>query len=191
MNCDDVVNCDDIDPFVLALMDPAAWKAQYPGCNLLNGDLNYDGWVNAFDLTPFQKAIANRSIKADANCDGCINDDDVDAFVMALTNPCLYKHKFVGCPILNCDVNEDGSVDSFDIGPFADKLVAPVKGDMNCDRCINDDDVDPFMVALVDPDEYAIQYPGCDILNGDLDEDGLVTAFDVDPFGALLAAPCE
>jgi len=53
MNCDGVVNSFDIDPFVVAVIDAAAYAAQYPDCDYLNGDLNGDGLVNAFDIDPF------------------------------------------------------------------------------------------------------------------------------------------
>jgi hypothetical protein len=53
MNCDGVVNFDDIDPFVLALSDPNAYQTSYPNCNLLNGDCNHDGAVNFDDIDAF------------------------------------------------------------------------------------------------------------------------------------------
>jgi hypothetical protein len=53
LNCDGAVNAFDIDPFVLALTNPASYAEQFPGCNLLNGDTNCDGLVNAFDIDPF------------------------------------------------------------------------------------------------------------------------------------------
>jgi hypothetical protein len=46
-------NYDDIDPFVLALSDPAAYQAAFPNCNILNGDCNGDGLVNFADIDPF------------------------------------------------------------------------------------------------------------------------------------------
>ena len=54
-NCDGVVNSFDIDPFVLALTDPAAWEGTYGGaCTALCvGDCNGDGAVNSFDIDPF------------------------------------------------------------------------------------------------------------------------------------------
>ncbi|MGE0479005.1 MAG: alpha-amylase family glycosyl hydrolase [Phycisphaerae bacterium] len=52
-NCDGVVNNFDIDPFVLALTDPAAYAAAYPACQILNCDANDDGVVNNFDIDPF------------------------------------------------------------------------------------------------------------------------------------------
>ena len=52
-NCDGVVNFQDINPFVLALSDPAAYQAQYPQCDILNCDTNCDGVVNFSDINPF------------------------------------------------------------------------------------------------------------------------------------------
>jgi hypothetical protein len=59
--------------------------------------------------------------------------------------------------------------------------------DMNCDCQLNFDDIDPFVLALTDPAEYAVQYPNCDWHKGDLDGDGYVTFHDIDPFVALLS----
>ena len=54
--------------------------------------------------------------------------------------------------------------------------------DMNCDGEINAFDIEPFLSALFDPEEYAIQFPDCNINNGD----GIVDAFDIEPFLDLL-----
>ncbi|MGE0480864.1 MAG: hypothetical protein AB7Q17_10380 [Phycisphaerae bacterium] len=53
MNCDGVVNNFDIDPFVLALTDPAGYAAAFPDCDINNADVNDDGLVNNFDVDPF------------------------------------------------------------------------------------------------------------------------------------------
>jgi hypothetical protein len=52
-NCDGVVNTFDIDPFVLALTDEAAWHATFSCDYLCANDTNADGAVNAFDIDPF------------------------------------------------------------------------------------------------------------------------------------------
>ncbi|QOJ15561.1 MAG: alpha amylase C-terminal domain-containing protein [Planctomycetia bacterium] len=57
MNCDGQVNNFDIDPFVLAVVDPAAYAATYPECNPLNGDVNLDGALNNFDIDPFVECV--------------------------------------------------------------------------------------------------------------------------------------
>ncbi len=51
VNCDGSVDFFDIDPFLLALFDPAAYAAAFPGCD--NGDVNNDGNVDFFDIDPF------------------------------------------------------------------------------------------------------------------------------------------
>lgn len=53
MNCDGVVNVLDINPFTLALSDPAAYAAAFPSCNINNGDINGDGNVDVLDINPF------------------------------------------------------------------------------------------------------------------------------------------
>ncbi len=64
---------------------------------------------------------------------------------------------------------------------------AHLTGDLNCDGQINAFDIDPFVLALTDPDAYARAYPGCDAMTADINGDGVVNAFDIDPFVALLA----
>ncbi|MGE0481671.1 MAG: FG-GAP-like repeat-containing protein [Phycisphaerae bacterium] len=53
LNCDGAVNNFDIDPFVLALIDPAGYAAQFPNCNRELADMNGDGGVDNFDIDPF------------------------------------------------------------------------------------------------------------------------------------------
>ncbi len=60
LNCDGVVDFDDINPFVLALTDPAGYAAAFPACNILNGDLTGDGLVTFDDINPFVALLAGR-----------------------------------------------------------------------------------------------------------------------------------
>jgi hypothetical protein len=72
---------------------------------------------------------------------------------------------------------------------FAASVPAPPPfgpGDMNCDGEVNNFDIDPFVLALTNPGEYASQYPGCNPLNGDVNGDGVLNNFDIDPFVSLL-----
>jgi hypothetical protein len=62
-------------------------------------------------------------------------------------------------------------------------------GDLNCDGSFNFLDINPFVLALVDPDRYAKVFPDCDVLNADINGDGLVDFRDINPFVALLANP--
>jgi hypothetical protein len=53
LNCDGALNAFDIDPFVLALSDPAGYATVYPDCNPNLADCNSDGTVDAFDIDAF------------------------------------------------------------------------------------------------------------------------------------------
>jgi hypothetical protein len=60
------------------------------------------------------------------------------------------------------------------------------RGDTNCDGCVDFADVNRFILALVDPDEYAAQVPYCQALNADCNENGSVGFEDVNPFVELI-----
>jgi hypothetical protein len=53
MNCDGVLDLDDVPAMVLALLDPAGYAAAYPACDILNGDMQSDGNVNGGDVQGF------------------------------------------------------------------------------------------------------------------------------------------
>ena len=59
MNCDGQVNLGDINPFVLALSNPAGYAQQFPNCDLKNGDINGDGRVDFADINPFVRLLTN------------------------------------------------------------------------------------------------------------------------------------
>lgn len=56
-NGDGVVTTEDINPFVLALTDPADYAAVYPDWPLTLLDLNHDGSVDTGDIGPFVAAL--------------------------------------------------------------------------------------------------------------------------------------
>ena len=62
------------------------------------------------------------------------------------------------------------------------------RGDLNCDGDLNGADIDPFFLALGNPELYALVYPGCDILRGDINGDGALNGADIDGFFACLGA---
>jgi hypothetical protein len=59
-------------------------------------------------------------------------------------------------------------------------------GDLNCDGGIDAFDIEPFTLALIDPNAYRAAFPKCDLRAADINEDGLVDAFDIEPFVDLL-----
>lgn len=57
VNCDGLINTFDIDPFVLALTNPAGHAAAFPHCDYMLADINCDGFVNTFDIDPFVQCL--------------------------------------------------------------------------------------------------------------------------------------
>lgn len=49
VNCDGLRDGRDIQAFVRALLDPAGFPAAYPGCNIMNADVNQDSSINTAD----------------------------------------------------------------------------------------------------------------------------------------------
>ncbi len=55
-------------------------------------------------------------------------------------------------------------------------------GDMNCDGALNNLDIPAFVMALLDPNLFLTNYPGCDPDRGDLNGDGNLSGLDLAPF---------
>ncbi|QOJ13581.1 MAG: hypothetical protein HRU75_02515 [Planctomycetia bacterium] len=62
------------------------------------------------------------------------------------------------------------------------QLRAPLRGDMNCDGMVNNFDIDPFVLAILNQASYWAAHPDCDVMNGDIDYSGATNNFDIDPF---------
>jgi hypothetical protein len=60
LNCDGTVGFGDINPFVLALTNPAGYATAYPNCNIMNGDINQDGTVGFGDINPFVALLTGK-----------------------------------------------------------------------------------------------------------------------------------
>ncbi|MGE3181092.1 MAG: hypothetical protein AB7N71_05630 [Phycisphaerae bacterium] len=64
-----------------------------------------------------------------------------------------------------------------------------ITGDMNCDGLVTVGDIGGFVLALTDPNGYAMQFPDCDINRADVNNDGVVTVGDIAFFVQLLTTP--
>jgi hypothetical protein len=53
LNCDGDVNTLDIEAFILAMIDPAAYELTYPDCDRMRADINGDSVVNTLDIEFF------------------------------------------------------------------------------------------------------------------------------------------
>ena len=59
LNCDNSIDGFDIQPFVLALTNPAAYEGLYPNCNLYLADCNMDGAIDGFDIQTFVELLTD------------------------------------------------------------------------------------------------------------------------------------
>lgn len=60
-------------------------------------------------------------------------------------------------------------------------------GDLNCDGVVDVSDVNPFILALLDPEAYGNQFPNCAVDRADMNDDGLIDGRDIQGFvGALI-----
>lgn len=57
MNCDDVVDVDDIAPFAFAIIDPVGYFMAYPTCDISRSDMNHDGAANGRDIDGFVQKL--------------------------------------------------------------------------------------------------------------------------------------
>ncbi|MBK8915682.1 MAG: S8 family serine peptidase [Phycisphaerales bacterium] len=65
-------------------------------------------------------------------------------------------------------------------------LAATPYGDLNCDGVVNNFDIDPFVLALLDQPGYESAFPDCHHRHADVNQSGAVDNFDIDPFVAAL-----
>jgi hypothetical protein len=90
------------------------------------------------------------------------------------------------------DIDVNGTPSTLDdiTGGFRMVVQVRVPGDLNCDGAVNFFDIDPFLLALFDPAQYAIDFPNCTTDNADTDDSGTVNFFDIDPFLECLFTDC-
>ncbi|MCZ6817277.1 MAG: hypothetical protein O7F76_11380, partial [Planctomycetota bacterium] len=62
--------------------------------------------------------------------------------------------------------------------------VAPA--DMNCDGNIDGLDVQAYLLAVLDPVQFEVDFPDCNVNNGDLNTDGHVDSGDNAAFAQCL-----
>lgn len=68
-------------------------------------------------------------------------------------------------------------------------LANTLDGDPGCNGVLDVGDVPAFVSALVDPENYAADFPGCYIGSADLNDDGYINGLDVQPFIDIVLAP--
>ena len=76
--------------------------------------------------------------------------------------------------------------DYYDLSDGNFRIQESVPGDLNCDGAVDALDIEPFIMALFDPESYPDVYPDCYIDRADINGDGRIDALDIEPFIDLL-----
>ncbi len=82
LNCDGVVDFEDINAFVLAISDPALYATEFPYCNWYNGDCDCDGDVDFDDINGFVACLSG-----DCPCPVPPPENDQCGSAQAITGP--------------------------------------------------------------------------------------------------------
>lgn len=59
-------------------------------------------------------------------------------------------------------------------------------GDVNCDGIVSVSDIQPFVQVLTNPSSYELNFPNCNLLNADVDQNGEANVNDIAAFISLL-----
>ncbi|MDX2197476.1 MAG: hypothetical protein SF069_00720 [Phycisphaerae bacterium] len=88
-----------------------------------------------------------------------------------------------------CDIARGNSLDDDQDG-VPDECQTPfVAGDMDCDGFLTIGDIGGFVLALTNPAQYAVQFPGCEIGRADMNNDMFVNVGDIGAFVLALTSP--
>lgn len=91
------------------------------------------------------------------------------------------------------EIVADGHVETpevdADFGLVVRGVSVPLRGDLNCNAEIDFADINPFVLALTDPNGYAAAHPDCYRDNADINGDEEINFGDINPFVDLLTTP--
>lgn len=163
----------------------------YPPARM--GDFNADGVVDLADFNAMRDCwtgcvpggIQPGCEMMDFNGDSMVEDVDFDDFEIICT-----------LPVTDCDRNGISDLRDIVLGLRADANrdgrldVCERAGDLNCDGVKDAMDIEPFVVAMENPELYETLYPGCDRMRADLNFDGRLNNFDIDPFVDCIVLGC-
>ena len=194
VNCDGIVNNDDVDYLLKHLANWQGYELTEQGW--VNADVNISGKIDATDVLIIQRHLANlegyetlpyvekATLYGDANCDGVVNNADVEYIQKYV----LQVYELTEQGRLNADVNLDEKVDSIDalillrhleniVGyetlPYVKE--ATLYGDANCDGKVNNEDIECLQKYILQGYELTEQGR----INADVNISGKIDATDV------------
>jgi cell division protein FtsB len=153
MNFDNSINFADIDPFAMVLRYPWFFE-QYHKAMFWRADMNDDGSVNQADVNVFVAVLSGTETPICIDATTAIIDTPIKR--VPVTTAAAIENSW-GC---KGDINNDDSINAFDIDPFRLVLEYPAfmkrfhpdwfwRADINNDGKVNSEDVNPFVGLLV------------------------------------------
>lgn len=114
MDCDTVVSGLDIQPFMQAILDPAGYAADHPGCLISGGDIDGDGSVSAEDAPPFVSIVLTGGATPVTLTTTMIGTEDVSSPIMlAAVDPiepdASFQFTITSLPIAGQLMQSDGT----------------------------------------------------------------------------------
>lgn len=178
-------------PFVSPGSSPAYVDVSSEGDYLYVGH-GQDATVHSFSINPVTGELIPTGFSFDVGSQGDIGELAVLDDILFVTREFNSTQAPRGLFVLQ--LGSDGSM--LPIGNIVDtqgkrpqalavwnpQPVVGIRGDMNCDGLVNEDDVDPFTLAQLDPVAYELAFPDCNILLADMTQNSLVDGLDILPF---------
>lgn len=93
-----------------------------PGEYRINSALSLAAGANESWTATYQYEF-NLIQRGDMNCDGFVDGLDIQPFLVALQDPGAYATSYVGCDILNGNMDGNTTVDEFDVPGFVNRLL--------------------------------------------------------------------
>lgn len=147
--------------------------------------LDHDGWLDA-------SAVRLNGRAPGAPVEGVLNVPAGGTGFIDLTAEFIeYRPLESFAVVLEADTDGDGDYEPLGSTLLANFIPPTRRGDLNCDGAVDFFDLDPFILAVLDPAAYPGAYPHCHVGLADLNGDGAIDFFDVDPFvDCVLAGGC-